>query len=211
MKLILLGVPGAGKGTQAEFISDKYNIPSLSTGNVLRQAVKDGTPTGLAAKACMDAGQLVSDEIILNVVRERLQQPDAKNGFVLDGVPRTLTQAKALEDMGVDIDLAVYIYISEENVIERLSGRRICEKCGASYHTLYKPSEVAGVCDRCGGKLIIRKDDEPETIRARLKEYYRLTEPLIDFYKERGKLAQVESSYLVEKTKARVFEVLEAL
>ncbi|MDL2219641.1 adenylate kinase [Ruminococcaceae bacterium OttesenSCG-928-O06] len=211
MKLILLGAPGAGKGTQAEFIEKKYDIPSLSTGNILREAVKNGTPVGLKAKAYMDAGGLVPDDVIIGVIKERMQAPDAQKGFILDGVPRTLAQAEALESMGVDIDLVLDIEVSDENIIERLSGRRVCEKCGASYHTVFKPSQKPEVCDRCGGRLIIRKDDEPETIKARLAAYHEQTEPLIDFYKQRGKLVEIEGSYSVEKTTERIFQALEAL
>lgn len=211
MKLILLGAPGAGKGTQSEFIVDKYKIPALSTGNLLREAIKNGTPVGMQAKTYMDAGQLVPDDVVIGVIKERMQQPDAANGFILDGVPRTVAQAEELEKMGVDIDLVLDIEVKEENVIERLSGRRVCEKCGASYHTVFKPSKVPEVCDRCGGRLIIRKDDEPETIRKRLQAYHEQTEPLVDFYQQRGKLAKIEGSYSVEKTRDRIFEELEKL
>ncbi|NLW78828.1 MAG: adenylate kinase [Ruminococcaceae bacterium] len=211
MKLILLGAPGAGKGTQAEFICDRYNIPALSTGNILREAVKNGTETGKKAKAYMDAGDLVPDDVIIGVIKERMEEPDAQNGFILDGVPRTLAQAEALERMGVDIDLALDIEVSDQAIIERLSGRRVCEKCGASYHTVFKPPRVPEVCDRCGGRLIIRKDDEPETILSRLKTYHEQTEPLIAFYKDRGKLAEIEGTESVEDTTKKVFKVLEAL
>lgn len=210
MKLILLGAPGAGKGTQAEIICDRYNIPALSTGNILREAVKKGTETGLLAKSYMDAGDLVPDEVIIKVIRERMQEPDAKNGFILDGVPRTVAQAEALEQMGVDIDLVVNIDVSDEDIVKRLSGRRVCESCGASYHTVYKPSKQPDVCDRCSGRLIIRKDDEPETILARLATYHEQTEPLIEFYRSRGKLAEVQGAEILDETTARVQKVLEA-
>lgn len=210
MKLILLGAPGAGKGTQAEIICDRYNIPALSTGNILREAVKKGTETGLLAKSYMDAGDLVPDEVIIKVIRERMQEPDAKNGFILDGVPRTVAQAEALEQMGVDIDLVVNIDVSDEDIVKRLSGRRVCESCGASYHTVYKPSKQPDVCDRCSGRLIIRKDDEPETILARLAIYHEQTEPLIEFYRSRGKLAEVQGAEILDETTARVQKVLEA-
>lgn len=209
MKLILLGAPGAGKGTQSQFIVDKYGIPSLSTGNILREAVKNGTPVGTKAKGYMDAGQLVPDDVIIGVIKERLEQPDAQKGFILDGVPRTVAQAEALEKMGVDIDLVVDIEVADENIVERLSGRRVCEKCAAPYHTVFNPSKVPEVCDACDGKLIIRKDDQPETIMARLKTYHEQTEPLVGFYKQRGKLVEIEGSYSVEKTRDRIFAALE--
>ena len=209
MKLILLGAPGAGKGTQSQFIVDKYGIPSLSTGNILREAVKNGTPVGTKAKGYMDAGQLVPDDVIIGVIKERLEQPDAQKGFILDGVPRTVAQAEALEKMGVDIDLVVDIEVADENIVERLSGRRVCEKCAAPYHTVFNPSKVPEMCDACDGKLIIRKDDQPETIMERLKTYHEQTEPLVGFYKQRGKLVEIEGSYSVEKTRDRIFAALE--
>lgn len=211
MKLILLGAPGAGKGTQAEFICDRFGIPALSTGNILREAVRKGTETGIKAKAYMDSGQLVPDEVIIEVIRERMQQPDAAAGFILDGVPRTVAQAEALEKMGVDIDLVLDIEVEDEEIVKRLSGRRVCETCGASYHTVYKPSTTPDVCDRCSGRLIIRKDDEPDTILARLKTYHEVTYPLIDFYRQRGKLAVVKGAEEVADTRDRVFKALEGL
>ena len=211
MKLILLGAPGAGKGTQAEYICDRYNIPAFSTGNILREAVKNGTETGIKAKSYMDAGELVPDEVIIDVIRERMQQPDAQNGFILDGVPRTVAQAEALEKMGVEINLAISLDVADDEIVKRLSGRRVCESCGASYHTVYKPSKQPDVCDRCGGRLIIRKDDEPETILARLAIYHEQTQPLIDFYRQRGKLAEVQGAEEVQETTERVFKVLEDL
>lgn len=209
MKLILLGAPGAGKGTQAEYIQDMYKIPALSTGNILREAVQNETEIGKQAKGYMDAGALVPDEIIIGLIKERMQQPDAANGFILDGVPRTVAQAEALEKMGVDIDLALEIEVSDEEIVKRLSGRRVCESCGASYHTIYKPSQKPDVCDRCGGRLIVRKDDEPETILARLATYHEQTEPLVEFYKKRGKLVVVEGAEEVADTKARTLKALE--
>lgn len=208
MKLILLGAPGAGKGTQAQFIQAEFGIPAFSTGEILRDAVKNGTPTGILAKSYMDAGELVPDDVVIGVIKERMDEPEAENGFILDGVPRTVVQAEALERLGVDIDVVLNIEVSDENVIERLSGRRVCEKCGASYHTLFNPSRVPNVCDRCGGRLIIRKDDEPETIKARLQVYHEQTEPLIEFYRQRGKLVNIEGSYSVDKTRDRVLEAL---
>lgn len=210
MNLILLGAPGAGKGTQAEIVCDKLNIPTISTGNILRAAIKDGTEMGLKAKEAIDAGRLVSDEIIIGIVKERLAQDDCKNGFILDGVPRTVAQAQALEEMGVRIDKVVDIEVSDEAIIGRLSGRRVCSACGTSYHTQYKPSAKEGVCDRCNGALIIRKDDEPATVLERLATYHEQTEPLIDFYRERGKLVVVEGQEEVEDTTRLLLAALEA-
>ncbi len=211
MNLILLGAPGAGKGTQAEFICDAFGIPALSTGNILREAVRDQTQTGKKAKSYMDAGELVPDEVIIDVIRERMQQPDAQKGFILDGVPRTVAQAEALESMGVNIDLVIDIEVTDDDIVKRLSGRRVCENCGASYHTIYKPSKLPDICDRCGGRLIIRKDDEPETILSRLATYHEQTEPLIKFYQQRGKLAVIHGEKSVEETRKSVFAVLEGL
>ena len=210
MKLIMLGAPGAGKGTQAAILSEKLGIPTISTGNILRSAVKNGTPVGLEAKSYMDAGKLVPDQVIIDIVAERLAQDDCSKGYILDGVPRTVAQAEALEEMGVEIDCVIDIEVSDETILKRLSGRRVCASCGASYHTLYKPSQQPDVCDRCGGCLIVRKDDEPDTVRDRLKAYHAQTEPLIEFYRSRGKLAVVESGSTVEATTAEVLKALEA-
>ena len=200
MKLILLGAPGAGKGTQAEVICDKLGIPAVSTGNILRAAIKNETEMGLKAKS-----------FIISIIKERLAVEDCQKGFILDGVPRTLAQAEALEEMGVEIDCAVDIEVSDEVIMQRLSGRRVCSACGASYHTLYKPSQQPEVCDRCGGKLIIRKDDEPATIQERLKTYHQLTEPLIEFYRQRGKLLEVDGQGEVADITAKVMAGLEAV
>ena len=190
MNLILLGAPGAGKGTQAEIICAKLNIPSISTGNILRAAVKEGTEMGLKAKSFMDAGALVPDEVIIGILKERLAQPDCANGFILDGVPRTIAQ---------------------DNVsVDRMSGRRVCEKCGASYHIVNKKSKVEGVCDLCGGKTVIRKDDQPATVLDRLKAYHEQTEPLVEFYRTRGKLAEIKFCPSIEETTAEVMKALEA-
>ncbi len=210
MKLILLGAPGAGKGTQAEFIADHFSIPALSTGNMLREAVEAKTETGAKAKAFMDAGELVPDEIIIGIIKDRLQKPDAQNGFILDGMPRTVAQAEALEAMGIAIDKVLDIEVEDGEIVKRLSGRRVCEVCGASYHTINKPSKTPGVCDRDGGKLVIRKDDEPETILARLKTYHELTEPLIDFYKKRGLLVELDGSLPVDEARQQALKLLEA-
>ena len=208
MKLILLGAPGAGNGTQAEVICDKLNIPAISTGNILREAMKNGTEMGLKAKSFIDSGALVPDDVIISIIKERLVQDDCKNGFILDGVPRTVAQAQALEEMGVEIDKVIDIEVADDTIVKRLSGRRVCASCGASYHTIFKPSVKPDVCDRCNGQLIVRKDDEPSTIVERLKVYHELTEPLVEFYKERGKLVVVEGVEGVENTTKLLFEKL---
>ncbi len=210
MNLILLGAPGAGKGTQAEIVCDRLHIPTISTGNILRAAIKDGTEMGLKAKEAIDAGRLVSDEIIIGIVKERLAQDDCQNGFILDGVPRTVAQAQALEKMGVRIDKVVDIEVPDEAIIARLSGRRVCSACGTSYHTEYKPSAQEGVCDRCNGALITRRDDEPATVLERLATYHEQTEPLIDFYRERGKLVVVKGQEKVDDTTRLLLAALEA-
>ena len=210
MKLILLGAPGAGKGTQAEILCDRLQIPTISTGNILRAAVKNGTPTGLKAKAFMDAGKLVPDEVIIGIISERLQEDDCKNGYILDGVPRTIAQAEALEKAGILFDAVVSIEISDETIMNRMSGRRVCESCGASYHVVAVPPKKEGVCDRCGGKLVQRKDDAPETVKSRLDVYHQETEPLKDFYAKRNLLKMVENQSTVEATTAAILKVLEA-
>ena len=210
MKLILLGAPGAGKGTQAEILCDRLNIPTISTGNILRAAVKNGTPTGLKAKAFMDAGKLVPDEVIIGIISERLQEDDCKNGYTLDGVPRTIAQAEAIEKAGITFDAVVSIEISDETIMNRMSGRRVCESCGASYHVVAVPPKQEGVCDRCGGKLVQRKDDAPETVKSRLDVYHQETEPLKDFYAKRNLLKTVENQSTVEATTAAILKVLEA-
>lgn len=200
MNLILLGAPGAGKGTQAEVISEALSIPQISTGNILREAVKNGTEFGLKAKAAMESGALVSDEVVIGILKDRIAQDDCKNGFILDGFPRTVPQAEALEAMGVKIDKVVEIYVPDETISKRLSGRRVCEGCGTSYHTDFKPSRVAGKCDKCGGNTVIRKDDEPATVLERLKVYHEQTAPLKDFYAKRGKLETVIGQEEVSET-----------
>ena len=208
MNLILLGAPGAGKGTQAEILCKKLGIPSISTGNILRAAIKDGTPTGLKAKSYMDAGQLVPDEVIIGIVGERLQQADCARGCILDGVPRTIAQAEAIEKAGIQIDAVVAIEISEEEILRRMSGRRVCEACGASYNMEAIPPKVEGICDNCGGKLIQRKDDTPETVRERLKVYHKETAPLVDFYDQRGVLKRVAVENSKEATNAKILAAL---
>ena len=186
MKLILLGAPGAGKGTQADIIKKQLGIPTISTGNILRAAVKNGTPTGLKAKEYMDAGKLVPDEVIIGIINERLQEPDCANGYILDGVPRTIAQAEAMEQAGIRFDAVVALEVPDEKIVERMGGRRVCENCGASYHIVNIPPKKEGVCDVCGGALKQRKDDDPETVRDRLAVYHKETEPLKGFYEARG-------------------------
>ena len=183
-------------------------IPTISTGNILRAAVKNGTPTGLKAKAFMDAGKLVPDEVIIGIITERLAEDDCKNGYILDGVPRTIAQAEAMEKAGINFDAVVSIEVADEVIMERMSGRRVCESCGASYHLVAVPPKVAGVCDSCGGKLVQRKDDAPETVKDRLAVYHKETEPLKDFYAQRGLLKSVENQPSVEATTAAILKAL---
>jgi adenylate kinase len=208
MNLILLGAPGAGKGTYSEIICEKCKIPAISTGNILRAAVKNGTEMGLKAKSFMDAGALVPDDVIIGIVKERLGEPDCANGFILDGVPRTIAQAEAIERMGIQIDKVLELSVPDEVIMERMAGRRVCEACGASYHIKNKPSKVEGVCDACGGKLVIRKDDNLDTVRDRLKAYHEQTEPLVAFYRERGKLTTVKNEASLQENIAAVLHAL---
>ena len=208
MNLILLGAPGAGKGTQAEILSKKLDIPTISTGNILRAAIKNGTPVGLKAKSYMDSGKLVPDEVIIGIIGERLEEEDCRKGCILDGVPRTIAQAEALEKADIKIDAVIAIEISEEEILRRMSGRRVCEACGSSYNLEALPPRVEGICDNCGGKLIQRKDDTPETVRERLKVYHTETEPLVDFYAERGLLKRVAVSGSKEVTAQAILAAL---
>ena len=208
MNLILLGAPGAGKGTQAEVSCDKLSIPAISTGNIIREAIKNGTEVGLKAKSYIDAGDLVPDEVVIGIIKERLEMDDCKNGFILDGFPRTIPQAEALDSMGIRIDTVLEIEVSDEKVVARMSGRRVCQDCGASYHLEYKKPSKEGVCDACGGELIIRKDDKPETVLDRLNVYHTQTEPLKDYYKNCGKLKVVRGQEEVKDTTKLVFEAL---
>ncbi|MCI8622168.1 MAG: adenylate kinase [Provencibacterium sp.] len=210
MKLILLGAPGAGKGTQAQVICSRFSIPAISTGNCLREAVAAGTAMGKAAKGYMDRGELVPDEVVIGIIRDRLQGEDCKNGFILDGFPRTVPQAEALEAMGVAIDRVLEIFVPDETIVGRMSGRRVCPACGASYHTEFKPSKAEGVCDVCGKELIVRKDDRPETVTERLRVYHDQTEPLKGFYESRGLLTVVKGQQEVADTTRLVLEALEA-
>ena len=208
MKLILLGAPGAGKGTQAELICEKLNIPAVSTGNMIREAMKNGTEMGKKAKSFVDAGNLVPDEVVIGIIKERLAQEDCQKGFILDGFPRTIPQAEALDKMGVDIDTVLSIEVKDEAIVKRMSGRRVCEKCGASYHIEYKKPAKEGVCNACGGALICRKDDAPEAVLDRLKVYHEQTEPLKDYYQKSGKLKTVEGQEELADTTRLVFEAL---
>ena len=208
MKLVLLGAPGAGKGTQAEILCKKLQIPTISTGNILRAAVKNGTPVGLKAKEYMDQGALVPDEVIIGIICERLAEDDCKNGFILDGVPRTIPQAEALEANGIDIDCALSLEVEDQTIVDRMSGRRTCPNCGASFHVVSNSPKQEGVCDSCGAALTIRKDDAPETVKARLVTYHKETEPLKDFYAQRGKLKTVENQPTIEATTAEIYKVL---
>ena len=208
MKLILLGAPGAGKGTQAEIISQKLNIPTISTGNILRAAVANGTPVGLKAKEYMDAGKLVPDDVIIGVISERLAESDCQKGYILDGVPRTIAQAEALEKAGIQFDAVVSIEISDEEIERRMTGRRTCVNCGATYHVVAAPPKQEGVCDKCGQALQQRKDDKPETVKARLATYHKETEPLKDFYAQRRVLKSIQNQPTIEATNAVIMEVL---
>ena len=210
MKLILLGAPGAGKGTQADIIKKTLGIPTISTGNILRAAVKNGTPTGLKAKEYMDAGKLVPDEVIIGIINERLQEPDCAGGYILDGVPRTIAQAEALEQAGIRFDAVVALEVPDEKIVDRMGGRRVCESCGASYHIVNIPPKKEGVCDVCGGALKQRKDDDPETVKDRLAVYHKETEPLKDFYESRGILKTVEDQPTVAGTTQLILRALGA-
>lgn len=209
MNLILLGAPGAGKGTQAEVICDKLSIPAISTGNIIRAALKNGTEMGLKAKSFIEAGQLVPDEVVIGIIKERLQESDCENGFILDGFPRTIPQAKALDDMGIRIDKVIDIEVEDEDIVIRMSGRRVCSNCGASYHTEYKKPKEDGVCNSCGGDLVQRKDDYPETVLERLKVYHEQTEPLKEYYEKKGILRIVEGQEEVKDTTALTLKALE--
>ena len=208
MKLILLGAPGAGKGTQAEILSKMCSVPTISTGNILRAAMKNGTPVGLQAKAYVEAGKLVPDDVIIGIVKERLAEPDCANGYILDGMPRTIPQAEALKENGIEIDCALSIEISDETIIERMSGRRTCSECSTTFHVVSNPPKVEGKCDVCGGALTIRKDDAPETVKARLETYHAETEPLKSFYEKLGKLKTVDNQPSIEETTAVIVKAL---
>ncbi len=209
MKLIFLGAPGAGKGTQAEIIAAELKIPTISTGNIIREALANGTDMGLKAKSFIEAGKLVPDDVVIGIIKERLAGDDCSNGFILDGFPRTIPQAEALDNMGIIIDKVVDIDVPDENIVNRMSGRRVCKACGSSYHIENKKPKVDGVCDNCGGELQIRKDDAPETVLDRLNVYHEQTEPLKDYYAKCGKLRSVEGTAPIKEITASILKVLE--
>lgn len=210
MKLILLGAPGAGKGTQAEVISNTLHIPTISTGNIIREALKSGTEMGRKAKEYMDSGRLVPDEVVIGIIQDRLAEPDCENGFILDGFPRTIPQAEALDRMGIAIDRVIDIEVADETIAQRVSGRRVCPGCGASYHVDYKKPAEEGVCDRCGDTLVQRKDDHPDTVRERLNVYHEQTEPLKKYYEGKGILVVVEGQEDVADTTRLTLAAIEA-
>ena len=208
MRLILLGAPGAGKGTQAEILSKELGIPTISTGNILRAAIKDGTKVGLEAKAYIESGKLVPDEVIIGIILERLSAPDCAGGYILDGVPRTIPQAQTMEEKGIVIDKALSLEVDDQVIIDRLSGRRVCKSCGHTCHMTATPPKKEGICDHCGGELTIRADDAPETVKARLVTYHETTEPLKAFYADKGKLVLVENKPTIQATTAEVHRAL---
>lgn len=210
MNIIMLGAPGAGKGTQAAVLCEHFGIPTISTGNMIREALKNGTEMGLKAKSFMDEGKLVPDEVVIGIVKERLTGDDCKKGFILDGFPRTIPQAEALDNMGVDIQYVINIDVSDEKIINRMSGRRVCEDCGRPYHTETLKPKKDGVCDDCGGTLVQRKDDHPDTVLARLDVYHKETEPLVDYYKKQGKLINVAGQDSVEETTDLILKAMKA-
>ncbi len=210
MKLILLGAPGAGKGTQAENISGRYSIPTISTGNMIRAAIHNGTELGKQAESLINAGKLVSDEVVIDMIRERLGEADCAKGFILDGFPRTIPQAEALEAMGITIDMALSLEVADEKIVQRMSGRRVCPACGMTYHVDFKPSEDNKHCDACKAELIIRKDDHPDTVLDRLKTYHETTESLKAYYAAKGKLVTVEGQEELAETTKSTFEAIEA-
>lgn len=214
MKIIMLGAPGAGKGTQAKKIADKYQIPHISTGDIFRANIKEGTELGKKAKSYMDQGQLVPDELTLELIMDRFQNPDCANGYVLDGFPRTIPQAEALTEAlakkGETIDYAINVEVPDENIINRMGGRRACLACGSTYHIVYAPTKVEGICDRCGEKLVLRDDDKPETVKNRLNVYHTQTQPLIAYYTKQGKLAEVDGTQSMEDVFNAIVKILGA-
>lgn len=214
MRIIMLGAPGAGKGTQAKKIAEKYDIPHISTGDIFRANIKNGTELGKKAKTYMDQGLLVPDELTCDLVVDRIQQPDAKNGYVLDGFPRTIPQAealdKALAEFGDKIDYAIDVNVPDENIVKRMGGRRACVGCGATYHLVYAPTKTEGICDVCGKELILRDDDKPETVQKRLNVYHEQTQPLIDYYTKAGILKTVDGTVDINDVFAAIVEILGA-
>ena len=211
MKIMFLGAPGAGKGTQAEVVASTFNIPAISTGAIIREAIKAGTEMGKAAKSYTESGNLVPDEVVIGIIKERLEYDDCKGGFILDGFPRTVAQAEALDAMGIEMDVVVSIEVSDEKIVERMSGRRVCDKCGASYHTVYKPSKDGVTCDKDGTPLTLRRDDSPEVVLSRLNVYHELTEPLKDYYASKGKLKLVEGQEEVADTTKLTLEAINSV
>lgn len=209
MDLILMGAPGAGKGTQSERISKKWNIPAISTGDILRAAIKSGSELGMSAKRYMDAGQLVPDEVVIGIIKNYLASPECANGFILDGFPRSIPQAEALDAMGVHIDVVLSLSVDDNVIVERMGGRRVCPGCGASFHVTNNPPKKEGVCDKCGAELIIRSDDNPETVKKRLETYHKQTEPVENYYAGKGKLVRVAGDRGVDETTADIFAALE--
>ncbi len=209
MKIIFLGAPGAGKGTQADIIAERYGIPTISTGVIIREALKSGSDMGLKAKKYIEAGALVPDDVVIGIIKERLAHDDCQNGFILDGFPRTVPQAKALDEMGVTLDAVVSIEVSDDTIMERMTGRRVCATCGASYHVLYNPSKDNKTCDKCNTELTVRKDDAPEVVKSRLEVYHEQTEPLKDYYRESGNLKLVYGAEELSETTARTIKALE--
>lgn len=208
MNIIFFGAPGAGKGTQAEIVSKKLDIPTISTGNIIREAIKNETEMGLSAKSYIDAGKLVPDEVVIGIIKDRLDKDDCKNGFILDGFPRTIPQAKALDEMGVKIDVVLNIEVSDEDIVNRMSGRRTCPKCGSTYHIEFNPTKTEGVCDNCGTELTVRKDDHPDVVKSRLDVYHSETEPLKAFYEEKGILRTVVGQKELKDTTALTAKAL---
>ena len=214
MKIIMLGAPGAGKGTQAKRIAEKYQVPHISTGDIFRANIKAGTELGKKAKTYMDQGLLVPDELVVELVADRISKEDCKNGFVLDGFPRTIPQAEALDaalkDMGEAMDYAIDVDVPDENIIDRMAGRRACLECGATYHVVTIPTKVEGICDVCGSKLVLREDDKPETVKKRLEVYHAQTQPLIDYYQKQGILRTVDGTKLMDAVFDAIVDILGA-
>ena len=209
MKIIFLGAPGAGKGTQADIIAAKVGIPTISTGVIIREALKNGTEMGIKAKKFIEAGELVSDDVVIGIIKERLAKSDCQNGFILDGFPRTVPQAEALDSMGMTLDKVVSIEVPDDNIVERMSGRRVCAKCGASYHVKFNPSADGTKCDKCSEELTVRRDDAPEVVLSRLEVYHNTTEPLKKYYSEKGILKLVDGVGSVDEVSCRTMRALE--
>ena len=214
MKIVMLGAPGAGKGTQAKMIADKYQIPHISTGDIFRANISNGTELGKKAKTYMDQGLLVPDELVVDLVVDRVQQDDCKKGFILDGFPRTIPQAEALTEalkkLGEKVDFAINVEVPDENIVKRMSGRRACVSCGSTYHIVYNPTKVEGVCDKCGNELILREDDKPETVKKRLDVYHEQTQPLIEYYTNEGVLVEVDGTKDMKDVFSAIVDILGA-